>query len=313
MKLSELILRRAAVDRLSWNSVYELAQTTATNISADLTQASTLAAATHCTAIAGVLDSLKAAEQALANAKQALRAEIDAKSTDYFSKSEKWYQTTKTYDSPEYVMSHALQWEDSELSTVRMRVLNSTDWRHPLVVLRPYSSPFLKDIVAGDPVYFVDQNPELNTLAAKTFSAEYQRRLGLYTFNENSAEFLAGIPDGQIGFVLATNYFEFISFEVLKQFLREIWTKVKPGGVVGFTFNDCDRYIAVLHTEANYAAFTPGHLIKAYAEHLGFEIQFETPATDSSTWLELKKPGVLESLRGGQCLAKIIDRPANLA
>jgi hypothetical protein len=309
MKLSDLILYRSAVDHLTWESVIALAHNTAVFAAADLSKAPPEAVAAHTVAANTALAALNAAEAALNNAKHALYTEIESRSKEYFSRSETWYQRTKSYDSPEYVKSRAISWIPSAFNTVKARVLNLISWQYPVMVIRPYCSPFLEHIVAGDPVYFVDQNPELLTMAAKSFSTDYQRRLGLYSFDENQSKFLTQLPDGQFGFILVTNYFEFVSFEVLKQLLGEIWTKLRPGGSVGFTFNDCTRHIAVMHTESEYAAFTPGHLLKAYATLLGFEVMFEHEASDSSTWLELKKPGVLESLRGGQSLAKIIDQP----
>jgi hypothetical protein len=44
-------------------------------------------------------------------------------------------------------------------------------------------------------------------------------------------------------------------------------------------------------------------------EFIGFEIfeSYNEPLTNVS-WLELKKPGELTSLRGGQCLAEINEK-----
>jgi hypothetical protein len=39
---------------------------------------------------------------------------------------------------------------------------------------------------------------------------------------------------------------------------------------------------------------------------MGFEIIFEHSGQGNITWLELKKPGEIQSIRGGQALAKIV-------
>ena len=52
------------------------------------------------------------------------------------------------------------------------------------------------------------------------------------------------------------------------------------------------------------AYYTPGNQIVNFAKNLGFELHFKT-SDGPTTWLELKRPGQLESLRGSQTLAKI--------
>jgi hypothetical protein len=44
------------------------------------------------------------------------------------------------------------------------------------------------------------------------------------------------------------------------------------------------------------------------AESLGFVIQQRYDIDHANTWLEMRRPGELTSLRGGQSLAKIIAK-----
>ena len=73
-----------------------------------------------------------------------------------------------------------------------------------------------------------------------------------------------------------------------------------------FTYNDCDYGHNIVLAEKNYMCYTPGKIIKAYIEHIGFEITFEHFGKGDVTWLEIKKPGEIQSIRGGQALAKIV-------
>ena len=74
------------------------------------------------------------------------------------------------------------------------------------------------------------------------------------------------------------------------------------------TFNDCDRAHCVALTERNYCCYTPGKRVKAIAKRIGYKQQFTWNDTQNLTWLELRKPGELESLKGGQTLAKILPK-----
>ena len=107
---------------------------------------------------------------------------------------------------------------------------------------------------------------------------------------------------------MAYNFFEFKPFEIMKRYFVEIFTKLKPGGVLAMTFNDCDRDKGVMLVENHFCCYTPGCLVKELAKSLGFEIEFEWSDQGSTTWIEFKKPGHRQSLRGGQALAKIIPK-----
>jgi hypothetical protein len=108
---------------------------------------------------------------------------------------------------------------------------------------------------------------------------------------------------------LPITFFNFRPFEVLKKYLTEIYQKLRPGGMFVLTFNDCDRDKGVMLVEQHFCCYTPGYLIRELAQSLGYEILFSWTDQGPTTWLELRKPGEFESLRGGQSLAKILPKP----
>jgi hypothetical protein len=74
------------------------------------------------------------------------------------------------------------------------------------------------------------------------------------------------------------------------------------------TFNDCDRVAAVELVENYYSCYTPGYLVRELASSIGYEIAFEWHDNHAVTWLEIRRPGQLSSLKGGQTLAKIVEK-----
>jgi hypothetical protein len=54
--------------------------------------------------------------------------------------------------------------------------------------------------------------------------------------------------------------------------------------------------------------YTPGHKVIAIAEQIGFENVFDQQGPNNLSWLELKKPGKITSMRGGQTLARIVRK-----
>lgn len=75
------------------------------------------------------------------------------------------------------------------------------------------------------------------------------------------------------------------------------------------TFNDCDRVPGVVMVEDKMACYTPGTLITQMAKNIGYNQFYTWNQGLALTYLELKKPGELNSLRGGQTLARIVPIP----
>jgi SAM-dependent methyltransferase len=130
----------------------------------------------------------------------------------------------------------------------------------------------------------------------------------MYEQDPCSTDVLATMPDNQFGLCLAFNFFEFTPIEVLEQYLKNIFNKLRPGGILAMTFNDCDRAHCVALVEKNFCFYTPGQRVKATAKSIGYRQIFSWTDMGNLTWLELRKPGELESIRGGQTLAKIVNK-----
>lgn len=190
------------------------------------------------------------------------------------------------------------------------RINRYQSWSHPAMIIRPGIESYITSMVSCDPLYLVDVKYELLKPAMEQFNNVYQNRLRTYVVTEKeNSEILYQLPNEQFGFVLVYNFFNFRPFEIIKQYLTELYQKIRPGGIIAFTINDCDRDKAVKLCEAGYCCYTPGYLIKELAHRVGFETEFVWSDLGPSTWMEFKKPGTYSSLRGGQTLAKVLPKP----
>jgi hypothetical protein len=52
--------------------------------------------------------------------------------------------------------------------------------------------------------------------------------------------------------------------------------------------------------------YTPGRHVLAHAQQIGYQVRQRYRMDNSTTWVELQRPGTLSSLRGGQSLAKVV-------
>ena len=189
------------------------------------------------------------------------------------------------------------------------RLSRYIDWQHSAMIIRPGIENFIDSMVALDPLYLVDLSHDYLAPALSKFNNQYQNRLRTYAVKEDlDQEILGQIPNDQFALCFAYNYFNFRPFEILKKYLDEIYQKLTPGGVFIMTFNDCDRASAVQLVENFYCCYTPGYLVRELAVSMGYEIEYSWNDPGPTTWLELKKPGTLTSLKGGQTLAKVLPK-----
>ncbi len=251
---------------------------------------------------------IKSFRNHIANTRQDIVTLIEGMQPVYFAESYRLYDQEMTNDSDQHILDRRPALESSVQHYLRSRITLYSDWHHAAMVIRPGTGEWLPLMVGSDPLYLLDVRPGLLDPAIEQFPPEYQRRLRRYTLREtdNEGRVFRDLPDGQFGFCLAMNFFHFKPFELIRLYLIDLYRKLRPGGVVALTFNDCDRWGAVELAERHFMCYTPGGMLMSLAQSLGFEIQQRYDIDHSNTWLEMRRPGELTSLRGGQSLAKIV-------
>ncbi len=248
-------------------------------------------------------------EKMLNQFKQQINETIANDGHSLFQESYRLYDKDMRNETTEYILNRQqkLSTEAEELFNTRLQ--NYTDWRFPGLIVRPGLEKFVGTMVANDPLYLVDQHRDLLQPAVNSFAEAYQKRLRCYVVNERSTDpILEKLPDGQFGLCLVYNFFNFRPVELIRQWLAEIFVKLRPGGVLIMTINDCDKEAGVILAENYFACYTPGTMIQTLAETIGFEILYVWNGDGPISWIELRRPGELSTLRGGQTLAKIVDK-----
>lgn len=243
-------------------------------------------------------------------AKQEAQQEIDLKEQFWFDETFRLYDQEMVNDSDEHILNRRPTLSDEHDNIIRARIKNFSNNLHPGMIIRPGLETFIKDMVSFDPLYLVDHNDNMLFPSMIEFPDQYRRRLRPYIINERdyTVPILSGLPDNQFAMCLAYNFFEFKPLPVIERWLTEIFSKLKPGGRLMMTFNDCDNEKAVRLAENYYACYTPGRMVRAMAEQIGYEIYFVWNDNVPTTWMELQKPGTLTTLRGGQALAKVVHK-----
>jgi len=259
---------------------------------------------------AAVKTALDDFDSTLGQIKQRLTQMLHEQEPLYLAESFRLFDQEMRHDSVSYTLSRRLAIDTESDITLRFRLKNLTDWRWPGMIIGPGTETFIEDLVPLDPLYVVDQHQDLMAPAVQKFTVEYQRRLRQYVVNDHVPQpILNELPNGQFGLIFAYNYFNYRPMEVIRRYLQEIAVKLRPGGTFIMTYNNCDRAHGVGLAERSWMCYTPKRLIVAAAESHGLELANGHDAPGDVSWLEFARPGELETLRGGQSLAKIIAIP----
>ena len=241
--------------------------------------------------------------------KQNLRQEIVQREQEYLTRSFHIYREESRHDSADTVLNRRMRIDGNDDIRLRTHLKNLTDWRMPGMIIRPGLETYIEDMVPLDPLYVVDHDSKLIQPAVGKFTPEYQRRLREYVINDwADGPILDQLPDNQFGAIFAYNYFNHKPMPVICKFLDEFYKKLRPGGSVIMTYNNCDRWQGVVRAENAWMMYTPRRLIEQHAASQGFELIDAYDGLGEVSWLELRKPGNLSSIRGGQTLAKIIAK-----
>lgn len=246
-------------------------------------------------------------ENSLDDLREHLERKVAQLEPEYLARSLQHFEQESVYETPEYILSRQLRIDSDSDVKLRYRLKNLTDWRLPGLIFRPAAETHVEDFVPLDPLYIVDQHQTLIDAATKKFTVEYQRRLRTYVVDNYSPKtILHALPDNQFGLVFAYNYFNFLPMEIIKKYLDELVAKIRPGGTLIMTYNNCDRAHGVGLAERSWMMYTPKRLVVAAAEAAGFDLTYAHDGAGDVSWLEFTRPGQIETIRGGQTLAKII-------
>lgn len=257
--------------------------------------------------IQAILDTFSDAQNTLEDLKNQVRQQISTMEPDQYQTSQRLYEEEMCYETNEYILNRRLNIDPDSRLLLTGRLLQYTDWRLPGLIIRPGRETFIEELVPLDPLYLVDSDQELLAPALQAFTPEYQRRLRPYVINDYEyTDALWQLPANQFGLIFAYNYFNYKPMKVVRQYLYSMFAKLRPGGVAIFTYNDCDRAHGTALAEKSFMCYTPGKEILTHCHEIGFETLSVNHGQGDVSWMEIRKPGEIESIRGGQSLAKII-------
>lgn len=311
MKLSDLVYYRNTLDSIDINGVKHSALAELDHVrylvaetGVDLHDFADSIRQRYSAAVQGI-DGLA---QILVDLKSSIDQRIESCQDAYFQESTRLYEQEMCWETNDYILNRRLTIDDNSREILESRLRNATDWRIPGMILRPGEENFIESLVPMDPLYLVDHAQELLDPTLNQFNEVYRRRLRPYVIQESDLQIFHELPWEQFGFIFAYNFFNYKPYEVLQRYLRELFVLLRPGGVLLFTYNDCDRGHGVALAERSFMCYTPKNQLIRFAENVGFDLTHQHTGQNDLCWLEFKRPGKITTLRGNQPLAKIVRK-----
>lgn len=227
---------------------------------------------------------------------------------EYLKHSVDLFNNGMKYDEADLILNRKLSIPKDSEEKMRNRLSIYSDWRYPGLCLGPMRTPMIDEMLSSDPLYLCDIDEALINPLVESYNDVYKNRVRPYVIPryENGKRILRELPSGQFSIIFAGNFFEYIPLDDIRKILTEMKDLLRPGGTIMFTFNDCDNTRNIKLVERNFRTYTPKRLLKKVVTDIGFEVIFSYDANSGFSWMEIKKSGTLETIRGGQSLAQVI-------
>jgi len=166
----------------------------------------------------------------------------------------------------------------------------------------------IDNLVASDPLYLCDADMLNIKNLTSHFNEIYNQRLRKYVIYNNN---LSKLPYNQFGFIISWMFFNYVEFELMKSYLSEMIKLLRPGGTILCTYNNGDIEDSCKLSEGRVMSFIPKRWLVAYCHQIGYEIvntidfPNDDPEVKFISWIELRKPGQLTTIKRMQALGGI--------
>jgi SAM-dependent methyltransferase len=213
------------------------------------------------------------------------------------------YELEEHYGSVDFIRNSRRIYVRTDVEDViKQRILLYTSWKYPALEIGCRDGEWTQYMVASDPLYIMDRHTEFLDSTNSKFPTAYQQRLRKYPLINHD---LSGLPANQMNFVFSWGYFNYVSLDTMKQYLRQVYTVLRPGGVFMFSYNDGDTPAGAGMAENFAQTYMPKSMLKPLCESLGFEISKEFDFEPNISWIEISKPGELKTVKAHQVMGEI--------
>lgn len=186
-------------------------------------------------------------------------------------------------------------------------IQKNVTYQYPVLEIGCRDGEWTKYLVAGDPLYLAEYTEELLESAVSQFTKQYIQRVRRYLVENND---IKGLPTNQFNFIFSYNFFNYLAFDTIKEWMKKAHIWLRPGGIIMFTYNNADYGYGAGMAESGIQSYCPMSLLVPMCESVGLEYHdhkdYISPnGYNPFSWIQFKKPGELKTIKVGQALGKI--------
>lgn len=202
----------------------------------------------------------------------------------------------------------AIIMHDETRAEILVRARKYTDWHFPALEIGPGDGIWTEHLIAGDPLYIVDIHQEFLDATLSKFNPVYRNRIRPYLVGSHGINDtdLSMLPQNQFGFIFSWNVFDYFPETHIMLYLEQAMNILRPGGVMMFSYNNCDMYQCAAYAEQGFKGWMTAPLLSEICAKLGFEIINLNSVEETVHWIEIKKPGELKTVKAHQVLGEIV-------
>jgi SAM-dependent methyltransferase len=180
-------------------------------------------------------------------------------------------------------------------------------FEYPVLEIGCRDGDWTKYLVAGDPLYLAEYTEEFLHNAVNQFTRQYVPRVRQYLVKDNKID---NLPQNQFGFIFSYNFFNYLAFGTIKEWMIQVHNWLRPGGSIIFTYNNADLGYGAGMAESGTQSYCPYSMLVPMCESIGLEyVDHKDYVADVGynpfSWVQFKKPGELSTVKVGQALGEI--------
>ena len=231
----------------------------------------------------------------------------------YYQRSQEIYKMKLQESTQEkmdrYVFNDLLN-NESFVELLVERISLYVNSKYSALHLAPGYGEIADSLVSCTPLYLMDDHADMLQAIRKWREPPFQRRLRYYIFDDANNDPCHELPENHFSLIVAVNWFNFRTEDILKHTLKSMMKILRPGGVIIFTYNNCDYPKAIDKVDEMYYCYTTSTKVKDVCTQLGYEIikSFNKGHDELDmgiSWLEIKKPGTLNTIKTSETMAEI--------
>jgi SAM-dependent methyltransferase len=205
----------------------------------------------------------------------------------------------------------AIKLPDGVQEIITQRLQRYTDWHYPALEIGCRDGEWTQYMISAEPLYIVDCYRDFLESAVKNFTPELQQRVRNYLVKDSN---LSALPQNQFNFVFCWNFLNYRSMDTIKEYLKSVKELLRPGGTFMFSYNNGDLSESAGYAEGHWMSYIPKSMLIPLCESLGYEItntedvRGNNERTNTVSWIEIRKPGDLSTVKGHPALGEIKRR-----